>query len=65
MQLSEGKDSLGQQYETPETVILTHESDIIIVGRGIYGADDPQQAAKKYREEGWKAYRERLRPWEE
>jgi len=34
VQLSTGKDSLGQQYQTPESVIAAG-SDVIIVGRGI------------------------------
>lgn len=47
-------DKLKQQYVTPEQAIQGG-SDIIIVGRGIYGASDPSQAAKRYREAGWKA----------
>lgn len=48
-------DKLKQQYVTPEQAVQGG-SDIIIVGRGIYGASDPSQAAKQYREAGWKAY---------
>lgn len=47
-------DKLKQQYVTPEQAIQGG-SDIIIVGRGIYGASDPSLAAKQYREAGWKA----------
>lgn len=47
-------DAMKQQYVTPEQAIQGG-SDIIIVGRGIYGASDPAQAAKQYRAAGWKA----------
>ena len=55
-----GGDNLGQQYLTPEKVILENESDVIIVGRGIYQAEDPLTEAKKYREAGWRAYEKRM-----
>jgi len=56
VKLAAGGDSLGQQYLTPEKVIKEHKSDLIIVGRGIYQADDPILEAKKYREAGWTSY---------
>jgi uridine monophosphate synthetase len=56
VQLQEGKDALGQQYITPDIAISQHQTDIIIVGRGILQAKDPINEAKKYREAGWNAY---------
>jgi orotidine 5'-phosphate decarboxylase subfamily 1 len=60
IQLSQGKDALGQQYTTPKQAILENNTDIIIVGRGILSAANPSLEAKKYREAGWKAYTESL-----
>lgn len=53
-------DGLGQQYNTPRTVVLEQGSDIIIVGRGILHAEDRKAEAERYRYEGWHAYEERL-----
>jgi uridine monophosphate synthetase len=55
VQLTSGKDALGQQYQTPESVIEAG-SDVMIVGRGIYGAKDPKAQAKIYQQIGWRAY---------
>jgi orotidine 5'-phosphate decarboxylase subfamily 1 len=53
-------DALGQQYVTPRQAILENHTDVIIVGRGIYGATDPIAAAEAYRAEAWQAYTDRL-----
>ncbi|WP_342219421.1 orotidine-5'-phosphate decarboxylase [Rickettsiella endosymbiont of Miltochrista miniata] len=53
---SNGADGLGQHYISPEQAITQNGTDIIIVGRGIYQADDPAAQAHKYRKLAWKAY---------
>ncbi|KAI9006030.1 orotidine-5'-phosphate decarboxylase [Gaertneriomyces semiglobifer] len=58
--MAEPGDSLGQQYRTPEQVILDSGCDVIIVGRGIYGANDPVAKAQEYRTAGWNAYLKRI-----
>lgn len=60
-------DGMGQQYKTPKEVILERGCDVIIVGRGIYGKGEgsPSEVitaeAERYRNEGWKAYEERVK----
>ncbi|KAJ1863054.1 orotidine 5'-phosphate decarboxylase, partial [Coemansia sp. RSA 2703] len=54
-------DALGQQYRTPEHIITENGSDIIIVGRGIFGpGKDAVVEAQRYRDAGWNAYLKRL-----
>ncbi len=59
VQLKKGTDHLGQQYQTPESVVA-NGSDVIIVGRGIYGSSDPKAQAAIYRTHGWEAYQNAL-----
>lgn len=53
--LADKGDGLKQQYVTPEQAV-TGGSDVIIVGRGIYGAPDPAAAARQYKTAGWQAH---------
>lgn len=54
--LENSGDSLGQGYITPEQAIVENGSDVIIVGRSIYGAADPKAAAAHYQAKGLQAY---------
>lgn len=56
VKLAKSGDTLGQNYNTPEHVIGTKGSDIIIVGRGIYQSVNPSDEAEKYRKIGWEIY---------
>jgi uridine monophosphate synthetase len=58
--MTSGGDKLGQQYATPEQAILERGTDIIIVGRGIYEAENPLASAQAYRKAGWEAYEQRV-----
>lgn len=56
-------DGLGQQYRTPDQVILESGCDVIIVGRGIYASNDVpemQRQAERYKAAGWNAYLRRI-----
>lgn len=61
-------DGMGQQYRTPQEAIVESGTDIIIVGRGIYGSGGSSldtnvvaSRAERYRTEGWAAYLARLK----
>ncbi|KAG8624608.1 hypothetical protein KVT40_007675 [Elsinoe batatas] len=58
--ISSKGDSLGQQYNTPEYVVGDKGTDVIIVGRGIYAAQDRRAVAEEYRVRAWKAYEARV-----
>ncbi len=59
VQMQEGGDGMGQRYITPKFAIEAG-IDVIIVGRGIYKADDPGAQAQQYKKAGWDAYQEQL-----
>jgi len=56
VQFNASGDSMGQQYNTPEYIIKEKNTDVIIVGRGIYKNSNPKQEAVKYRTASWSAY---------
>lgn len=59
--LDDKGDGLGQQYRTVSEVVSKSGSDIIIVGRGLFGQGRvPEEQGHRYREAGWKAYLDRL-----
>lgn len=53
-------DGKGQQYNTPDKLIVGSGVDIVIVGRGILKADDPPAEAERYRRTAWQAYESRV-----
>lgn len=53
-------DSMGQTYNTPDIALKERGTDVIIVGRGIYAAENPKEAAKAYQNTAWQAYLESL-----
>ncbi|CUM65449.1 uncharacterized protein PRCAT00003088001 [Priceomyces carsonii] len=58
--LDDKGDNLGQQYRTVDEVISTG-TDIIIVGRGLFGKGrDPEVEGKRYRDAGWAAYLKKI-----
>lgn len=61
VQKSAGGDGKGQQYNTPHKVVTELGTDVIIVGRGVYGASDRKAEALEYRRQGWAAYEQRLK----
>ena len=58
VQIGKTGDGLGQQYRNPRQAIVQDGCDLIIVGRGVYGSDEPATQALVYQKEAWKAYEE-------
>ncbi|WP_417429614.1 orotidine-5'-phosphate decarboxylase [Halpernia sp.] len=53
-------DNKGQQYNTSEFVFKNLKTDFIIVGRGIYKAEEIEKASLDYKIAGWNSYIENL-----
>ena len=47
---------IRDRYNTPEHVFKNLHTDFVIVGRGIYKAENVENAAKRYQLESWNAY---------
>ncbi len=54
--LSKSGDTLGQQYNSPESLIHRNGSDIAIVGRSIIEAKNPAEEAARYQKACWDSY---------
>lgn len=52
-------DALGQTYISPSRAIM-RGADIVIVGRGIYAADDPGRVAAEYQNMAWSSLQSRI-----
>ncbi|KAK0168417.1 hypothetical protein PV327_002220 [Microctonus hyperodae] len=59
VKLAKASDDLGQQYNTPESVVNAG-ADLAVVGRGITDASDKLAAILKYKDQLWSAYRARI-----
>jgi len=53
-------DGLGQQYNSPEEVVLQRGADVAVVGRGVTKSDNVAEAACYYRDLLWAAYEKRI-----
>lgn len=52
-QISATGDQLGQKYNTPESLLGEKKVDVLIVGRGIYEAENPVEMAQEYQRRSW------------
>lgn len=53
------KDGMGQTYNHPDEAFSKRGVDIMIVGRGIYQAQNPRLQSEIYRKIGWESYLKR------
>ncbi|KAK7793028.1 hypothetical protein R5R35_004459 [Gryllus longicercus] len=61
VKLDKGSDTLGQQYNSPEHVVL-NGADVAVVGRGITEAQDIIGTVKEFQTRLWEAYEKRISP---
>ncbi|XP_049853900.1 uridine 5'-monophosphate synthase isoform X1 [Schistocerca gregaria] len=54
-------DGLGQQYTTPEDIVLVRGADVVVAGRAISASDDPVASAAEIRSRLWNAYEQRIK----
>ena len=54
------KDGMGQTYNHPDEAFSKRGVDIMIVGRGIYQAQNPRLQSEIYRKIGWESYLKRF-----
>ena len=54
------EDNLGQTYNHPDEAFSKRGVDVMIVGRGIYRAENPRLKAEIYKKIGWESYLKRL-----
>lgn len=60
VQLESSNDDLGQVYNTPENVMLEKGADVVVVGRGIVAAQNPEAQAVLYKNTLWNHYLKRV-----
>jgi len=61
VQLGATGDALGQQYNSPEIVMLDRGADVAVVGRGITKASNPEAMALEYKKLLWGSYLARIK----
>jgi len=54
--LSESSDAGDQRYTSPDDAVRKLGADVVIVGRGITGAENQGTEAERYRTKAWEAY---------
>lgn len=55
-------DGMGQQYRTVESVVVDGQSDVIVVGRAIYGdRNNWKKLALEFQNSGWNSYQKRTK----
>lgn len=60
VKLESSKDDFGQIYNSPEKVIIENGGDVVVVGRGIVAAKNPEAEAVLYKDTLWTHYLTRV-----